>query len=233
MKYIIVGGTSGIGLATAQMAVAAGHTVVAVGRDPAKFKAAQAVGAATAQLDVGDAATTEKFFAAQGSFDHLVLSASGASGAGNFRDLAIDDLRKGFEGKFWPQVTCAKAALATLDATGSITFVGAISSRALKPGTAGLAAINAALEAMVPILASELRPLRVNAVVPGVVDTPWWSRVPEAAKKELFEKLAKEVPVGRVGKPEDLASAIMFVSTNTFVTGTILDCDGGWKLKAA
>jgi NAD(P)-dependent dehydrogenase (short-subunit alcohol dehydrogenase family) len=116
---------------------------------------------------------------------------------------------------------------------GSITFVSAISSRALQPGTSGLAAINAALEAMVPILASELRPLRVNAVVPGVVDTPWWSQVPDEVRKELFEQLARQAAVGRIGKPEDLAAAIMLLTTNTFITGTILDCDGGWKLKNA
>lgn len=231
MRYIIVGGTSGIGLAAARMAVEAGHSVLAAGRDTAKFAEAQAAGAATAQIDASDPESVRRFFAEHGEFDHLVLSVSGSSGAGSFRELDIDELRKGFEGKFWPQVSCAKAALATLRPGGSITFVGAISARALKPGTAGLAAINAALEAMVPILASELRPTRVNAVVPGVVDTPWWSRVPEAAKAELFEKLASEVAVGRIGKPEDLASAIMFVTTNTFVTGTIIDCDGGWKLK--
>ena len=233
MKYIVVGGTSGIGLAAAKMAVDAGHEVIAIGRDPAKFSAAQSIGATTAQVDALNFVESHRFFASQPAFDHLVLCASGSAGAGSFRDLALEDLRKGFEGKFWPQITCAKAALASLNAGGSITFVGAISSRAMKPGTAGLAAINAALEAMVPILASELRPTRVNAVVPGVVDTPWWSRVPEAARKELFEKLASEVAVGRVGKPEDLASAIMFLTTNTFVTGTILDCDGGWKLKNA
>lgn len=231
MKYIIIGGTSGIGLATAKSAVDAGHSVLAAGRDAAKFADAESVGASTAQLDAGDPVAAAQFFKEHGEFDHLVLCVSGASGAGNFRELDLDDLRKGFEGKFWPQVSCAKAALATLKPGGSITFVGAISSRAMKPGTAGLAAINAALEAMVPVLASELRPTRVNAVVPGVVDTPWWSRVPAAAKAELFEKLAGEVAVGRIGQPEDLASAIMFATTNTFVTGTIIDCDGGWKLK--
>ena len=233
MKYIVIGGTSGIGLATAKMAVEAGHSVISAGRDPAKFAAAQSIGITTAQVDANDSGATQQFFSAQGHFDHLVLCVSGSSGAGHFRELALDDLRKGFEGKFWPQISCAKASLSTLNTAGSITFVGAISSRAMKPGTAGLAAINAALEAMVPILASELRPTRVNAVVPGVVNTPWWSRVPEAARKELFEQLASEVAVGRVGLPEDLASAIMFVTTNTFVTGTILDCDGGWKLKNA
>jgi len=233
MKYIIIGGTSGIGLATAKSAVEAGHSVLAAGRDAAKFAVAESVGASAAQIDAGDPAAVELFFKEHGEFDHLVLCVSGASGAGNFRELDLEDLRKGFEGKFWPQVSCAKAALATLKPGGSITFVGAISSRAMKPGTAGLAAINAALEAMVPVLASELRPTRVNAVVPGVVDTPWWSRVPEAAKAELFEKLASEVAVGRIGQPEDLASAIMFVTSNTFVTGAIIDCDGGWKLKNA
>jgi NAD(P)-dependent dehydrogenase (short-subunit alcohol dehydrogenase family) len=215
------------------MAVAAGRSVLAVGRDPSKFSAAQSIGASAAQLDAGDLIAAQRLFSEHGEFDHLVLCASGASGAGNFRELQLDDLRKGFEGKFWPQVTCAKAALPTLRSGGSITFIGAISSRALKPGTSGLAAINAALEAMVPILASELRPTRVNAVVPGVVDTPWWSHVSDAVKKELFQQLAREVAVGRVGTPEDLASAIMLVTTNTFITGTILDCDGGWKLKNA
>ncbi|HJV38739.1 MAG TPA: SDR family oxidoreductase [Geothrix sp.] len=231
MKFIIVGGTSGIGLATARMAVEAGHSVIAAGRDPEKFAAAQAVGASTAQLDAGDPTACSRLFSAAGPFHHLVLCPSGSAGAGPFRDLALDDLRKGFEGKFWPQVTCAQAALQTLKVGGSITFVGAISARAQKPGTSGLAAINAALEAMVPILASELRPTRVNAIVPGVVDTPWWSRVSEAARKDLFEQLAREVAVGRVGTPEDLASGILFLATNTFITGTILDCDGGWKLK--
>ncbi len=231
MKYIIVGGTSGIGLATAKMAIGAGHSVLAVGRDPSKFSTAQSIGATTARLDARDLSAALHLFSAEGSFDHLVLCASGAAGAGQFRDLELDELRRGFEDKFWPQVNCARAALPTLKEGGSITFVGAISSRALKPGTAGLAAINAALEAMVPILASELRPTRVNAVAPGVIDTPWWSHVPETARRELFEQLAREVAVGRVGTPEDLASAIMFVTTNTFVTGTILDCDGGWKLK--
>jgi NAD(P)-dependent dehydrogenase (short-subunit alcohol dehydrogenase family) len=233
MKYIIIGGTSGIGLAAAKMAIEAGHEVVAVGRDPAKFDAARSIGATVAQLDAGDVVESQTFFATRGTFDHLVLCASGSAGAGAFRELALEDIRKGFDGKFWPQITCAKTALDSISNEGSITFVSAISSRALKPGTAGLAAINAALEAMVPILASELRPTRVNAVAPGVVDTPWWSRVPDAARKELFEQLASQVAVGRVGRPEDLASAIMLLTTNTFITGTVLDCDGGWKLRNA
>lgn len=231
MKYIIVGGTSGIGLATARLAAEAGHSVMVAGRDPAKFAAARAAGATAARLDAGDAAACREFFAGQGPFDHLVLSTSGSAGAGAFRELPLEDLRRGFDGKFWPQLTCTRAALDAAGPRASITFVTAISSRALRPGTAGLAAINAALEAMVPILASELRPIRVNAVAPGVVDTPWWSRVPDAARAQLFDELATQVPVGRIGHPDDLASAILMLTTNTFITGTVLDCDGGWKLR--
>lgn len=178
MDYMIVGGTSGIGLATAKTAIAAGHAVTVAGRDAAKCEAARATGADAVQLDACDPAACRRVFAARGRFDHLVLCTSGSAGAGAFRELALDDLRKGFDEKFCTLVTCAKAALDFIDASGSITFVGAISSRAMRPGTAGLAAINAALEAMVPILASELR-----------------------------------------------------LTTHTFVTGTVLDCDGGWKLR--
>jgi NAD(P)-dependent dehydrogenase (short-subunit alcohol dehydrogenase family) len=231
VRYVVIGGTSGIGLATVAAARALGHEVVAVGRDVGKFGAAAETGAATAQLDATDPEAVRVFFRQQGTFDHLVLCASGGAGAGNFRDLNLAELRSGFEGKFWPQVHCAQASLDALSDRGSITFIGSISSRALQPGTAGLAAINSAIEALVPVLASELRPVRVNAVVPGVVDTPWWSRLAPEAKAKLFDDLANKVPVGRIGQPEDLASAILFVTTNTFVTGSIIDCDGGWKLR--
>jgi NAD(P)-dependent dehydrogenase (short-subunit alcohol dehydrogenase family) len=231
MRYVVIGGTSGIGFATAAAARSAGHDVVATGRDAKKFSAVQQLGATAARVDATDLAGTRQFFSECGTFDHLVICASGAGGSGMFRDLNMEELRRGFEGKFWPQIQCAQAALGTISSTGSITFVGAISSRAMQPGTAGLAAINAALEAMVPVLASELGPLRVNVVAPGVVDTPWWSRIPEQAKNRLFEDLATKVPVGRVGRPEELAAAIMFLTTNTFMTGSVVDCDGGWKLR--
>lgn len=232
-RVIVVGGTSGIGLETARRAAEQGATVIVLGRDNGKLEAARALGLEAAQLDVADNAGARDYFASCGAFDHLVVCASGAAGSGAFRDLPLDDLRRGFEGKFWPQLNALQAALQTLQPRGSVTLVSAISSRALQPGTAGLAAINAALEAMVPILASELRPLRVNAVAPGVVETPWWDRVPEAQRRVLFDQMAAAVPAGRVGRPEDIAEAILLLINNTFITGSVIDCDGGWKLKGA
>lgn len=232
-RVIIVGGTSGIGLETGARAAAEGAAVTVLGRDPSKFDAARARGLQPAMLDAANQSAATAYFATCGPFDHLVICTSGAAGAGLFRHLLLDDLRKGFEGKFWPQLHGLQAALQSIQPAGSITLVSAISSRALQPGTAGLAAINAALEAMVQILASELRPLRVNAVAPGVIETPWWDRVPEEQRRVLFDQMAAAVPAGRVGRPEDIAEVILLLMNNTFMTGSVIDCDGGWKLKGA
>lgn len=159
-----------------------------------------------------------------------MIAVSGAAGAGAFPTLDLQDLRHGFEAKFWPQVAVAQMSLATLRHDGSITFITAGSSRKALPGTAGLAAINGALDAMIPTLAVELRPLRVNAVSPGTIATPWWDHVPESFRNDFFAQSAVSAPVGRVGQPEDVAQAIIFLIQNTFVTGSIIDCDGGARL---
>ena len=130
----------------------------------------------------------------------------------------------------WPQVAVAQMSLETLRHDGSLTFITAGSARKARPGTVGLAAINGALDTMVPTLAVELRPLRVNAVSPGVIATPWWDRVPENFRNDFFAQSAASAPAGRVGQPEDVAQAIVFLIQNTFVTGSIIDCDGGARL---
>jgi NAD(P)-dependent dehydrogenase (short-subunit alcohol dehydrogenase family) len=113
---------------------------------------------------------------------------------------------------------------------GAIVFVTAGSARAALPGTAGLAAINGALEAMVAPLAAELAPRRVNAVSPGVVDTPWWDAQGPGVREATFEAYATALPVGRIGRPDDVAAAIVALATNGYVTGSVLDCAGGGQL---
>ena len=112
---------------------------------------------------------------------------------------------------------------------GSITFVTAVSGRVGNPDTSGLAAINGALAAMVLPLAHELGPIRVNAVSPGVIDTPWWEKHPEELKNRIFEQIAASVPMRRIGRPEEVADAIVFLAGNGYVTGVILDVDGGMR----
>jgi NAD(P)-dependent dehydrogenase (short-subunit alcohol dehydrogenase family) len=230
---VVLGGTSGIGLATAQRMAGAGARVVVAGRDPEKLATALALlggDAAGEPLDATDRGALDAFFARAGRIDHLVLAFSGGEGGGAFRDLDLAALRRGFEAKFWPQVSAAQAALPALRRDGSITFLSSISARTANPGTAGLAAINGALEAMLGALARELAPIRVNAVAPGVVDTAWWDRLPAEAKQRVFAEQARVLPVGRVGRPEEVAQAVQFLAGNGFVTGTVLECDGGLHL---
>ncbi|MFE4462249.1 SDR family oxidoreductase [Nocardia tengchongensis] len=232
-RVVIMGGSSGIGEATAAVFAAAGAEVVITGRGRDKLDAAVArIGGDTTgyAVDATDQAAVDAFFARVGTIDHLVISVSGSAGSGPFAELDLEQLAAGFDGKFWPQVRILKAALPHLDSRGSVTLVTAGSSRSAFPGTAGLAAINGALDAMVPPLAVELAPLRINAVSPGVVDTPWWDRVPEAQRTALFDGLVATTPVGRVGRPEDIARAIHMLATNGFITGVVLDANGGTSL---
>jgi NAD(P)-dependent dehydrogenase (short-subunit alcohol dehydrogenase family) len=233
---LIVGGTSGIGLSTGLLAKAEGARVVVVGRDAAKaYVAADALGegAEVEVMDGGDRAELDSVVLRLKTVHHLVLAASGGRGAGRFASLAETELQAGFDAKFWVQWRAAQVALHALAKDGSITFVTAASARLGTPGTSGLAAINGAINAMVLPLARELAPIRVNAVSPGVIDTPWWANHTPGQKEALFRHASAASPVGRVGKPEEVAQAILFLMTNGFMTGVILDVDGGMRAGPA
>jgi len=232
---VIIGGTSGIGLAAAQRLAGAGLRVTVAGRDKERLAAARAALAGKAEalpLDAADAAQVSDFFRSLGAFDHLVLALGSGRGFGPFATLDLDEVRAGFAEKVWPHLSCAQAALPTIRKDGSITFISAVSAQMAAPGTVGLAAANAALTVVTPILAAELRPLRVNAVTPGVVDTPWWNFLDAERRQSAFAEYAGRAPVGRVGTPDDIAEAIAFLIGNSFVTGHVLTCDGGLRLAA-
>jgi NAD(P)-dependent dehydrogenase (short-subunit alcohol dehydrogenase family) len=230
---LVIGGTSGIGEATARAFAARGERVVVAGRDQQRLEKALARlgdGVDGTTCDAADAGAVRELAASIAPIDVLVLAPSGAAGAGTIVDLKLDDLRSGFEGKFWPQVTALQQALPSLADDAAVVLVTAGSARAALPGTAGLAAINGALEAMVAPLAAELAPRRVNAVSPGVIDTPWWDAQGAGVREATFEAFATSVPAGRIGAPDDVAAAIVAMATNGYVTGSVLDCAGGGQL---
>ena len=232
---VIIGGTSGIGLASARRLADLGLKVTIAGRDQRRLAAAREALSGKADalpLDAADRAQVGDFFQTVGAFDHLVLALGSGRGFGPFATLDLGEVRRGFEEKVWPHLNCAQAALPTIRKDGSITFISAVSAEMAAPGTAGLAAANGALTVVTPILAAELKPLRVNAVTPGVVDTPWWDFVDAEQRRAVFADYAGKSPVGRVGKPDDIAGAIAFLIANSFVTGHVLTCDGGLRLAA-
>lgn len=171
-------------------------------------------------------------FAKIGAFDHLVLALGSGKGVGPFTTVDFAEIRQGFEEKVFAHFATAQAAHGFINPTGSITFVSAISAHAALPGTSGTGAANSALVGLVPILAAELRPLRVNAVLPGVIDTPWWDAYSAEEKQAMFTQYAEKTPVGRNGTVEDVADAIAFLIRNTFMDGSVLVCDGGLRLTA-
>jgi NAD(P)-dependent dehydrogenase (short-subunit alcohol dehydrogenase family) len=232
---VVIGGTSGIGLATARRLVADGLKVTIAGRSEGRIAAARealAGKAEVAALDGADPQQAREFFRTLGAFDHLVLALGSGRGMGPFASLDLAEVRRGFEEKVWPHLSCAQAALPTIRKDGSITFVAAVSAQMAAPGTVGLAAANGALSVVAPILAAELRPLRVNAVSPGVVDTAWWDFMDADQREAAFANFAGRTPVGRVGTPDDIAKAIAFLVADGFVSGHVLVCDGGLRLAA-
>jgi NAD(P)-dependent dehydrogenase (short-subunit alcohol dehydrogenase family) len=231
---VIIGGSSGIGLATASELTVAGHKVTITGRSAERLGNARASvpGVECVVMDAAAADTVSEALSGIGSFDHLVLALGSGKGFGPFTSVSVADVRKGFEEKVYPHFAVAQAALPLLRKDGSITFISAVSAHAASPGTAGIGAANAAVAMFVPILAAELRPLRVNGVSPGVIDTPWWDFLPSDQKEAVFAEYAGKAPVGRVGRPDDIAQAVAFLISNTFMSGHVIVCDGGLRLVA-
>jgi NAD(P)-dependent dehydrogenase (short-subunit alcohol dehydrogenase family) len=229
---VVFGGSSGIGEATAAALKRAGAEVTIAARDPGRLEAAaQRIGGArTIACDARDAAALRQAFERLGVVDQLVICVSGGKGAGAFATLDLDDVRGALEEKLLAQLRIAQAALPSLAADASITFVSAASASSVIKGTAGLAAVNGALEAVVPILAHELAPRRVNAVSPGIVDTPWWNGMPKEAKDAFFRTAEATLPVRRVGRAGEVGELVALVAASGFVTGSVYTIDGGSHL---
>jgi NAD(P)-dependent dehydrogenase (short-subunit alcohol dehydrogenase family) len=235
-RVVILGGSSGIGLETARVLTEAGANVVIAGRSPEKVDQALTSlgGSVTGEaVDATSREETQNFFRRLGSFDHLVLTLASNEGAGEFRTLDFAMLHRAFEAKFWPQLIAAQTSLDFLRKDGSLTIVSAVTAHVAFAGAAGFAAINGALEAMVPTLALELQPLRVNAVAPGGIDTPFWGNLPEDMREAFFAQGAAVTPARRMGRSEDVAKVIAMLIDNSFMTSTIIDCDGGARIRSS
>jgi len=222
---VVVGGSSGIGLATAEIAKREGADVVIASRNPDRLKvAADKIAAKAIPTDVTDDASVAELFGKCGPVDHVVVTAAQLR-SGPFKTVSMADVRSTMEGKFWGAWRVAREA--NIRPGGSLTLVSGFLSVRPRPAAAIVGAANGALESLTRSLALELAPVRVNCVSPGIIDTPIRAAMPEAARQEMLAKVAAGLPVGRVGLGEDIAQQILTFMTNGFATGSIVYIDGG------
>jgi len=224
-KIVVVGGSSGIGLATATLAKNEGAEVVIASRNAERLRAAaEKLGATAIATDVTSEESVANLFRSSGTVDHVVVTAAQLR-TGPFKTVSMDDVRATMESKFWGAWRVARVA--EIRTGGSLTLVTGYLSVRPRPGAAIVGAVNGALESLTRSLALELAPIRVNAVSPGTIDTPIRSSMPEAARRDMLSKTAAALPVGRVGVGEDIARQILTFMTVGFATGSIVYIDGG------
>ncbi|HJY01712.1 MAG TPA: SDR family oxidoreductase [Streptosporangiaceae bacterium] len=231
---IVIGGSSGMGLAVARRCLTAGASVVIAGRSPERLDAARTELACPDRVrvvtaDIGRRAHVKALFEQAGAIRHVVVTAADLP-YGPVAALTEDAMMRAVRSKFLGPFFVAQEAAARMK-DGSITLTSGIAAYRPAPGGALAASVNGALEAMVRAFALELAPVRVNAVSPGWVDTPIWAGLatPEA-KQARFADMASRLPGRRTGTPADVARAIGYLIEDDFVTGTVLHAEGGQLL---
>jgi NAD(P)-dependent dehydrogenase (short-subunit alcohol dehydrogenase family) len=231
-RVVVVGGTSGIGLATAKAFLNEAAEVIIASRSASKIAEAKLVLGGKAEgyeLDFRSDEKVTAFFNKVGNFDHLIITA-GDGAMGHFSDLPVASVKEAFDSKFWGQYLTARTAIPYLNQGGSITLTSGVYGVRPPKGASTLAAINSAIEGLVRGLAVDLAPIRVNVVSPGIVETPIYAGIPDEQRKAMFNGIAQQLPVARIGQPEDIAQSYVYLAKNGFTSGSVVLIDGGARL---
>lgn len=232
-RVVLMGGTSGIGLATARAALVAGASVIVVSsRNERVAQALSSLGerAEGYTVDLNDEAAVRGLFEQVGAFNHLVYSAGDSLQIGELVDLDLDTVRQSFAVRVFGAITAVKYAAPYLLAGGSVVLTGGVASQRPRKGWVAVAGVCSAMEGIARALAVELAPIRVNLVSPGLVRTPLWADMSETDRETLYATSGAALPVGRVGEAEDLAHTYLYLMTNRYATGQTFTVDGGGVL---
>ena len=231
-NVVILGGSSGIGLATASAALAQGATVTVTGRDSARLDAAADKLGRRANcivLDATDEAGTATLFDGLAVVDHVFITA-GQLVLDAKLEPSTETLHPAMDTRFWGALYAAKYAARKMPDSGSITFMSGTAGRRPLPGAAVASASCGAVDAFARALALDLAPIRVNTITPGYVDTPLFDDLLGAERDAVLDAAAERLPVKRIGQPEEIADAVLFLMGNGYVNGINLAVDGGGLL---
>jgi NAD(P)-dependent dehydrogenase (short-subunit alcohol dehydrogenase family) len=232
-RVIVLGGTSGIGLAVARALLERGAQVIGAGRSAERAEQASAAlgGRATLeQVDVQDREALAALFDRHAPFDHLVNSATGGEReTGPFLQMNLDGFVGSFR-KLWGYVNSVQLAAPRMSRGGSIVLVGGALSRKCRPGMSAHSTVGNAIEGFCRAVAPEIAPIRINVVAPGLIDTPMFGHLDGSAREAFFRGATAQHVIQRPGRPEEIADGILFLLQNEFITGTTLDVDGGSML---
>ena len=211
--YVVIGGTSGIGAALAKQLDNANSVVHVASRKTG--------------LDISDEQSVYHYFETIGPFDHLVITAGSYAPAGKVVDVEVSQAKYAFDTKFWGAIIAAKHGARYIKKGGSITLTSGMLSRKVVANTYVKTAINAAIEATTKVLAKELAPIRVNAVSPGLTQTEAYQGMKTEERNAMYLRTQKTLPVAKVGTASDIAAAYILLIENTYMTGAVVDVDGG------
>jgi NAD(P)-dependent dehydrogenase (short-subunit alcohol dehydrogenase family) len=232
-RIVILGGSSGIGLATATRAAAAGAAVIVASSSGERVDAALAQLPVTAEgyvVDLRSDDATRDLFDRLGPIDHLAYTAGESLQLAAIAGTDLADARSAFEIRFWGAYSAVKHAAPHLRAGGSIVLSSGSASTRPHPTWSVASSICGATEALTRALAVELAPIRVNAVAPGVVRSDLWRGMSEGDRASMYGSLSAALPVGRVGEVDDVARTFVYLMENGYSTGTIVTVDGGTSL---
>ena len=226
---IVLGGTSGIGLSAVQQLEQAGAAVVAGSRSSTHIEqAASTTGASVTyrEIDVLDRAALSGLFEATAPFDILVNCATGGERAsGPFLEMDLDGFQGSFR-KLWGYVNSVRLAAEHMAIAGAIVLVSGFPARKSNPGSSAISTVGNAVEGFVRAIAPEIAPRRINVVAPGLIDTPMFPMQGEG-RDRFFEKATANTLIPRAGTAEEVASAILFLLQNDYMTGSTIDVEGG------
>lgn len=229
-QIVLLGGSSGIGLATALIVAGEGASVVIVSSNQERIDHALSILPQNSKgftADLGDEKQIEELFKKIGKFDHLVFTAGDELKFRELSALDIDEAKQSINLRFWGSIMAVKYGAPLIQKGGSITLTTGAIGKKPRIGTVVIAGMASAIDGLTRSLAFELAPIRVNAVCSGTVRTNLLANMPELEREALFKKVGSKLLIGKVGNANDLAEAYLYLIRGGFTTGQVIVVDGG------